>query len=34
MYKKFGFLEYGSLPKGIKLENGYTNHVYMYRIVR
>ena len=33
MYKKCGFLEYGSLPKGIKLENGYANHVFMYKLI-
>ncbi len=33
MYQKFGFLEYGNLPKGIKLENGYTDHIYMYKVV-
>ncbi len=34
MYKKFGFLEYGNLPSGIKLENGYVDHVYMYKVVK
>lgn len=34
MYQKFGFVEYGSLPKGIKLENGYDDHIYMYKAVK
>lgn len=34
MYKKFGFLEYGTLPKGIKLEDGYVDHTFMYKIIR
>lgn len=34
MYKKFGFVEYGRLPKGIKLENGYVDHIYMYKAVK
>lgn len=29
-YKSLGFVEYGKLPNGIKLENGYVDHVYMY----
>lgn len=33
MYKKFGFVEYGSLPKGVKLENGYADHVFMYKLI-
>ncbi len=34
MYKKFGFVEYGLLPHGIKLENGYADDVLMYKVVR
>lgn len=34
MYEKFGFVEYGSLHNGIKLENGYADHVYMYKVIR
>lgn len=34
MYQKFGFLEYGNLPKGIKLEKGYVDHIYMYKVVK
>lgn len=33
-YKKLGFKEYGTLPKGIKLENGYQDHIYMYKPVK
>jgi RimJ/RimL family protein N-acetyltransferase len=33
MYKKQGFLEYGRLPKGVKLEGGYVDHVMMYKNV-
>ncbi|MBI4009334.1 GNAT family N-acetyltransferase [Candidatus Roizmanbacteria bacterium] len=34
MYKKFGFVEYGNLPKGLKLENGYVDHIYMYKTTK
>lgn len=34
MYKKFGFLEYGMLPNGIKLEEGYADHIFMYKAVK
>ena len=34
MYKKFGFVEYGMIPKGIKLENGHADHVFMYKVVK
>ncbi len=34
MYKKFGFVEYGLLLNGIKLENGYADDVLMYKVVR
>lgn len=33
MYKKAGFIEEGRLPNGIKLENGYQDHIYMYKPV-
>lgn len=32
MYQKFGFVEYGLLPKGLKLEKGYADDVLMYKI--
>lgn len=31
MYKKMGFVEYGLLPDGVKLEKGYVDHLYMYK---
>lgn len=34
VYKKFGFVEYGSLPNGVKLENGYVDHNYMYKVIK
>ncbi len=34
MYKKFGFRSYGMLPQGIKLEKGYANYIYMYKVTR
>ena len=34
MYKKFGFVEYGLMPNGIKLETGYADDVLMYKVVR
>lgn len=34
IYRKFGFLEYGRLPDGVKLENGYDEYVYMFKKVR
>ena len=34
MYKKFGFVEYGVLPNGIKLENGHVDRVLMYKVVK
>lgn len=33
MYKKFGFVEYGNLPKGVKLQDSYVDHIYMYKTV-
>lgn len=34
IYKKFGFIEYGQLPRGIKLENVYSDHIYMYKSIK
>lgn len=34
LYKSFGFTEFGYLPNGVKLEDGYVDHVYMYKRVR
>ena len=34
MYQNFGFREYGMLPKGLKRESGYSDHVFMYKTVR
>ena len=34
MYENFGFREYGMLPKGLKRESGYSDHVFMYKTVR
>lgn len=34
MYKKFGFKEEGRLPNGVKLENGYDDHIFMYKVVK
>ncbi len=31
MYESFGFKKYGTLPKGIKLEDGYRDHQLMYK---
>ena len=31
LYKKFGFEEYGRLPNGLKLENGYVDQIEMYK---
>ena len=33
MYKNFGFIEYGLLPNGTKLENGYDDKIFMYKNV-
>jgi ribosomal protein S18 acetylase RimI-like enzyme len=33
LYEKFGFREYGRLPRGIKLEHGYVDHIAMYKPV-
>lgn len=34
MYKKHGFIEYGKLPNGIKLENKYVDQILMYKAVK
>ncbi len=34
MYKKFGFIQYGSLPKGILRKGEYQDHTYMYKVIR
>lgn len=31
MYDEFGFREYGNLPNGVKLPDGYVDHIYMYK---
>ena len=33
MYKKFGFIEYGILPKGILRKRQYVDHIYLYKKV-
>jgi RimJ/RimL family protein N-acetyltransferase len=33
IYKKFGFVEYGMLPKGIKHKNIFVDHIYMYKAI-
>lgn len=33
MYEKFGFKEYGNLPKGIAHRGEYVDHIFMYRNV-
>ena len=34
MYGKFGFVEYGNLPEGVKHKDKYVNHLYMYKKIR
>ena len=34
MYKNFGFVEYGSLPEGIKHQGNYVDHLYFYKKIR
>ncbi len=34
LYKKFGFKQYGSLPRGIKLPRGYRDEVFMYKVIK
>ena len=33
MYRRFGFQEFGRLPKGIRHRGQYVDHIYMYRDV-
>jgi RimJ/RimL family protein N-acetyltransferase len=33
MYKKFGFVEFGNLPKGIKHKEEFVDHLFMYKEV-
>jgi len=33
MYEKFGFKEYGRLPKGVLHKGKYVDHIYMYKNV-
>lgn len=33
LYESFGFIKYGSLPNGVKLEDGYMDQVMMYKLV-
>lgn len=34
LYESLGFVRYGLLPGGVKLPDGYADHVYMYKRVR
>ena len=34
MYEKFGFKEYGRLPKGVLYRGKYIDHIYMYKNIR
>lgn len=34
LYKKFGFRQYGTLPDGVKLKDGYVDHLEMYKLVK
>lgn len=34
IYEKFGFKEYGALPKGISHRGKYVDHIYMYKNVK
>jgi len=34
IYKDFGFVEYGYLPQGIKMENNYDNAILMYKSIK
>lgn len=33
LYEKFGFKQFGKLPKGIKHRGIYVDHIYMYKNV-
>ena len=34
LYRKFGFIEYGRLPKGVRYRNRFDDHVLMYKNIR
>lgn len=34
LYKAFGFIEYGRLPKGLKHKGEHHDHIYMHKVVR
>lgn len=34
MYHNFGFIEYGLLPNGVKLEDGYADRILMYKLIK
>lgn len=34
IYKKFGFEQYGYLPNGVKLDDGYDDQTYMFKKVK
>lgn len=34
MYDKMGFIEYGLLPKGVKLANEYADQILMYKVMQ
>lgn len=34
IYKKFGFMEFGKLPDGVKLEDSYDEYIYMFKKVK
>ena len=34
MYERFGFREYGRLPRGIKFEHGYVDRISMYKSLK
>jgi RimJ/RimL family protein N-acetyltransferase len=34
LYEKLGFVQYGSLPKGIFYKDEYIDHLYMYKVIR
>lgn len=34
LYKSFGFIEYGSMPKGLVHKGEYHDHLYMHKVVR
>lgn len=31
LYKKFGFIEYGNLPQGVRHKENYIDHIYLYK---